>query len=134
MIVSTEEKHRFVLVEDALQFIKTAPVDQPPSVETLATALNTTRRTLLNAFQEKLGTSPSRYMLARRLNEMEYNETYSAAKAILSPALRLTMVSNISGGLRITTVPSSAKRPPQRSCVPGRIKGGSSDYFLTEIV
>ena len=59
---------RFALAEDALQAIETAPVQQPPSVETLATALSTTRRTLLNAFQETLGTSPSRYILARRLN------------------------------------------------------------------
>ncbi|NNJ97760.1 MAG: AraC family transcriptional regulator [Gammaproteobacteria bacterium] len=68
---STEGKHRFTLVEDALQIIETAPVEQPPSVAILATTLNTTRRTLLNAFQETLGTSPSRYMLARRLNGVQ---------------------------------------------------------------
>jgi AraC-like DNA-binding protein len=66
--VGAEGKHRFALAEDALQVIETAPAEQLPSVETLASCLNTTRRTLLNAFQESLGTSPSRYMLARRLN------------------------------------------------------------------
>jgi transcriptional regulator GlxA family with amidase domain len=66
--VGAEGKHSFALAEDALQVIETAPTEQLPSVETLATCLNTTRRTLLSAFQESLGTSPSRYMLARRLN------------------------------------------------------------------
>jgi len=59
---------RFALAEDALQVIETSPLEQPPSVETLATALHITRRTLLNIFQETFGTSPSRYILARRLN------------------------------------------------------------------
>ena len=68
---SAEGKHRFTLVEDALQMIETAPLEQQPSVAILATTLNTTRRTLLNAFQETLGTSPSRYMLARRLNGVQ---------------------------------------------------------------
>jgi AraC-like DNA-binding protein len=71
IFASTEGKHRFTLVEDALQMIETAPAEQQPSVAILATTLNTTRRTLLNAFQETLGTSPSRYMLARRLNEVQ---------------------------------------------------------------
>jgi AraC-like DNA-binding protein len=66
--VGAEGKHRFALAEDALQVIETAPAEQLPSVEALAVSLNTTRRTLLNAFQGSLGTSPSRYMLARRLN------------------------------------------------------------------
>ena len=68
---SSQGKHRFTLVEDALQMIETAPVEQQPSVEVLAATLNTTRRTLLNAFHETLGTSPSRYILARRLNGVQ---------------------------------------------------------------
>ena len=66
--VVAKEKHHFALAQDALQVIETMPEEQLLSVEILATSLNTTRRTLLNAFQATLGTSPSRYMLARRLN------------------------------------------------------------------
>lgn len=79
--------HRFALAEDALRTIETAPVEQPPSVETLATALNTTRRTLLNAFQETLGVSPSRYILARRLNGARQDLNCSKIHAVTDAAL-----------------------------------------------
>ena len=82
-----EGKHRFTLVEDALQVIETAPVEQPPSVEVLATALNTTRRTLLNAFQETLGTSPSRYILARRLNGAQRDLNCGKSHTVTDAAL-----------------------------------------------
>ncbi len=79
--------HRVALAEDALQAIETAPVDQPPSVETLATALSTTRRTLLNAFQETLGASPSRYILARRLNGARRDLNCGKRHAVTDAAL-----------------------------------------------
>lgn len=85
--VGTEEKLRFSLAEDALQIIDTAPAEQVPSVEALATALNTTRRTLLNAFQETLGTSPSRYMLARRLNGAQRDLLGGGSQTVTNAAL-----------------------------------------------
>jgi hypothetical protein len=39
-----EGKHSFALAEDALKVIETAPAEQLPSVETLASCLNTTRQ------------------------------------------------------------------------------------------
>jgi AraC-like DNA-binding protein len=87
IFVRTEETHRFALVEDALQVIEAAPVDQPPSVENLATTLNITRRTLLNAFQETLGTSPSRYLLARRLNGVQRDLQFSKSHTVTDAAL-----------------------------------------------
>jgi AraC-like DNA-binding protein len=78
---------RFALTEDALQAIEIAPVQQPPSVETLATALGTTRRTLLNAFQDTIGASPSRYILARRLNGARRDLSSGKSHAVTDAAL-----------------------------------------------
>jgi len=79
--------HRWLVAEKAVQTIEAAPIDRPPSVETLATTLGTTRRTLLNAFQEAFGTSPSRYILAKRLNgarrSMNLGESHSVTDAAL---------------------------------------------------
>ncbi|WP_164455107.1 AraC family transcriptional regulator [Thiorhodococcus minor] len=59
---------RFDLVQAALRLIDAAPPHEQPSVTDLARVLGTTRRTLLNAFVDALGTTPSRYILARRLH------------------------------------------------------------------
>jgi AraC-like DNA-binding protein len=85
--IAVEGKHRFALAEDALQAIETTPVEQLPSVEVLATSLNTTRRTLLSAFQETLGTSPSRYMLARRLNGAQRDLLGGRSQTVTDTAL-----------------------------------------------
>ena len=79
--------YRFAVAEAALWKIETAPVQQPPSVETLATTLGTTRRTLLNAFREAFGTSPSRYMLARRLNGVRQNLNCGECHTVTDAAL-----------------------------------------------
>jgi AraC family ethanolamine operon transcriptional activator len=84
---SAEGRHRFALAEDALQAIETAPLEQPPSVENLATALNTTRRTLLNVFQETFHISPSRYILARRLNGARRNLNCGKRHSVTDAAL-----------------------------------------------
>ena len=59
---------RFDLVQEALRVIDAEPLHEQPSVTDLARVLSTTRRTLLNAFVDALGTTPSRYILARRLH------------------------------------------------------------------
>lgn len=79
--------HRFSLAEDALKAIETVPIQQPLSVETLATVLGTTRRTLLNAFQESFGVSPSRYILARRLNGARRHLSRGKSRSVTDAAL-----------------------------------------------
>jgi AraC-like DNA-binding protein len=59
---------RFDIVEAALRVIDATPIHEPLSVATLAQILGTTTRTLLNAFGDALETTPSRYLLARRLH------------------------------------------------------------------
>ena len=78
---------RFALADDALQAIEISPLEQPPSVESLATAVGTTRRTLLNAFQETFGTTPSRYILARRLNGARRDLNYGESDTVTDAAL-----------------------------------------------
>jgi AraC-like DNA-binding protein len=59
---------RFDLVDAALQIIDDTPIDSQPSVTDLARILCVSRRSLLNAFVDVLGTPPSRYLLARKLH------------------------------------------------------------------
>jgi AraC-like DNA-binding protein len=83
---ATGNEH-FALAQDALQAIETSPVDEPPSVEFLAKALSTTRRTLLSAFQDTLGTSPSRYILARRLSRARRDINCGKSHSVTDAAL-----------------------------------------------
>ena len=85
--IVAEGRQRFALAEDALHVIETTPAEQLPSVEVLAATLNTSRRTLLKAFQETMGTSPSRYMLARRLNGAQRNLLRGSSTTVTDAAL-----------------------------------------------
>lgn len=87
IVVCATQKHLYTLAESALLLIETTPEEQLPSVESLAAALNTSRRTLLNAFQESLGTSVSRYMLAARLNGAQRDLLCGKSQTVTETAL-----------------------------------------------
>lgn len=87
MVVSAAEKHLYTLAEKALHLIETTPAEQLPSVDSLATTLNTSRRTLLSAFHESLGTSVSRYMLAMRLNGAQRDLLCGKSQTVTDAAL-----------------------------------------------
>jgi AraC family ethanolamine operon transcriptional activator len=78
---------RYDLVEAALHIIDDTPVDQQPSVTELARILCTTRRTLLSAFVGVLGTTPSRYILARRLHFARHSLRQGTSKTVTIAAL-----------------------------------------------
>ena len=65
---SAGDIRKFDLADAALQIIDESPIDSQLSVTGLARALCVSRRTLLSAFQDILGTPPSRYLLARQLH------------------------------------------------------------------
>ena len=78
---------RFDLAEAALRIIDDTPIHEQPSVTELARNLGTTRRTLLNAFVGALETSPSRYLLARRLHFAKRSLRNGTASTVTDAAL-----------------------------------------------
>jgi len=77
---------RFDLVEAALQIIDVSELDNQPSVTDLARILCVSRRTLLNAFLDVLGTPPSRYLLARKLHFARQALNSGASKTVTDAA------------------------------------------------
>ncbi len=78
---------RFELLQSALQIIDNTPIDHTHSVTELARVLGTTRRTLLTAFVDALGTPPSRYLLARRLQSARHSLRSGESLSVTDAAL-----------------------------------------------
>lgn len=78
---------RYDLASAALDLIDQAPIDEMPSVAGLAQRLRISDRTLQSAFHDVFGVTPSRYLLARRLNDARRLLIDRSERAVTDAAL-----------------------------------------------